>query len=128
MSDGLKSQCKKCHSECALRTRDRDKANASKRASEATRRARKAKAICKVKKTDYENLSKILGSNCLCCGSSENIQWDHVVPLAKGGEHSVNNLQPLCRKCNEKKQANIADYRTGQQKVWVIKFELVEIS
>lgn len=123
MSDGLKSQCKKCHSECAIRTRDKNKYNNSKRASEALRRARKVNSI--IGKVDYEWLSKLLGGNCLRCGSPKNIQWDHIVALSKGGEHSNTNMQPLCRKCNEKKQAHTADYRSEQQKVWVIEFKKI---
>ena len=119
---GITSECKACHCKTAYRSRDREKANVSKRVSEATRRARKANTPGTVKKSDYEQLIAILGKKCLRCGGSENIQWGHVVPLAKGGEHSILNLQPLCRKCNERKQVKKADYRTREQ-VWVIEFE-----
>lgn len=30
-------------------------------------------------------------------------ELDHIVPLARGGEHSYRNTQLLCRKCNGEK-------------------------
>ena len=40
---------------------------------------------------------------CQCCGSSENLEYDHVVPYSCGGDSSVSNIQLLCRKCNRSK-------------------------
>jgi 5-methylcytosine-specific restriction endonuclease McrA len=31
------------------------------------------------------------------------LQWDHVVPLARGGVDSIGNLLPACRRCNQSK-------------------------
>lgn len=36
------------------------------------------------------------------------LEWDHVVPLAKGGTHSVGNLIPACRTCNRRKHGRFA--------------------
>jgi hypothetical protein len=41
---------------------------------------------------------------CNYCGSKENLQIDHIIPLNKGGIHSENNFQILCRSCNSKKK------------------------
>ncbi|GAA4328428.1 HNH endonuclease signature motif containing protein [Flaviaesturariibacter amylovorans] len=127
--NGLKAQCKECHGRTSVSTRDREKANASKRAAEATRRARKANVRGIVRKADYDQLRVLLGDSCLKCGSAKSVQWDHIVPLALGGMHSVENLQPLCRKCNERKQASTADYRTEEQRAaienWVVSFKVL---
>src|SRR3990167_7445241 len=40
---------------------------------------------------------------CVYCESDENIEMDHIIPLSKGGDHNINNIQPLCRSCNAKK-------------------------
>jgi 5-methylcytosine-specific restriction endonuclease McrA len=37
---------------------------------------------------------------CVCCGKTEDLTVDHIVPLAAGGSNSRRNLQCLCRPCN----------------------------
>lgn len=123
---GIKSDCKPCHAATALATRDPVLARASKRQSEATRRARKAGAEGCVTTADWDHLLSILGANCLCCGSPDLLTQDHVVPLAHGGRHHPTNLQPLCRPCNERKQARVRDYRTDEQRRAVSEFWVVE--
>lgn len=49
---------------------------------------------------------------CLCCGSSEKLSIDHVIPVNKGGENTIENLQTLCLSCNSRKSDKIIDYRT----------------
>jgi hypothetical protein len=44
------------------------------------------------------------GGKCRNCGrQGYGIQIDHVVPFSRGGDHSMNNLQLLCRQCNQRK-------------------------
>ena len=50
-------------------------------------------------------MEQILADSCRACGSSEDIVVDHIIPLARGGRHSIGNLQPLCRSCNSRKHA-----------------------
>ena len=54
------------------------------------------------------------GRRCLRCGSTHNIQIDHIVPYSWGGGSEISNLQPLCGKCNRaKSNTSAADYRRG---------------
>lgn len=55
----------------------------------------------------------LFGNQCLKCKSYDDICIDHVIPLAKGGENTVENMQPLCRNCNSAKGVDSADYRGG---------------
>jgi 5-methylcytosine-specific restriction endonuclease McrA len=50
------------------------------------------------------DLSRLLSRPCVFCGSQTNITLDHVIPVARGGRHSVGNLMPLCLSCNTSKQ------------------------
>lgn len=31
------------------------------------------------------------------------LEWDHTVPIVRGGSHGIGNLRPLCRRCNRNK-------------------------
>lgn len=40
---------------------------------------------------------------CTECGSDANLECHHVQPLCQGGDHSLENLQTLCRACHKMK-------------------------
>jgi hypothetical protein len=63
------------------------------------------------KKEVREYVFNKYGKICLCCGSTENISLDHIVPVSKNGKNKLNNLQPLCVSCNSSKSTEIIDYR-----------------
>lgn len=43
------------------------------------------------------------GGKCQCCGSFENLEYDHITPYSCGGSSDVSNIQLLCRMCNRSK-------------------------
>ncbi|MCL1152575.1 HNH endonuclease [Shewanella algae] len=47
------------------------------------------------------------GGKCVKCFSGENLHFDHIIPVSKGGSNSVSNIQILCAACNLKKGASI---------------------
>ena len=47
------------------------------------------------------------GGRCVYCGSTENLQLDHIIPFSKGGATTIENLQLLCQKCNLEKSNHI---------------------
>ena len=40
---------------------------------------------------------------CVACGSSDNLEIDHIIPIVDGGRTIPENLQTLCYKCNHGK-------------------------
>lgn len=44
---------------------------------------------------------------CVRCGARHGLQFDHVIPVVKGGATTAQNLQLLCQACNRKKGATI---------------------
>lgn len=47
------------------------------------------------------------GGKCVECGSKENLEYDHIIPISKGGANTARNIQLLCEKCNRKKSSKI---------------------
>ena len=65
---------------------------------EARRRAKKlSNGVFEIK---HSELIKLYSSPCLYCGSIKNIEADHVIPISRGGRHSIGNLVPACKRCN----------------------------
>lgn len=48
------------------------------------------------------------GGACIRCGSKDQLHFDHIIPVAKGGSNLPVNIQLLCQTCNLKKSDKIA--------------------
>lgn len=64
------------------------------------RRARKAKAAGTHTADQVKARFDYYGSKCIYCGSDENLQIEHRIPLARGGSDWSANLAPACKSCN----------------------------
>lgn len=47
------------------------------------------------------------GGKCTKCGSRENLEYDHIIPVSKGGSNTARNIELLCEKCNREKSDKI---------------------
>ena len=72
-------------------------------------------SLCKVErgKIDRNLREQILARDnhrCKHCGSTENLEIDHIVPISKGGKSTPDNLQVLCHDCNMEKSTETIRY------------------
>ena len=44
---------------------------------------------------------------CVVCGSQEKLEYDHIIPVSRGGANTVRNIQLLCEPCNRQKSNHI---------------------
>lgn len=110
----------------AWRKKHPRKAKALRTKSKHTYRARLANAIGSFTYREFRALCKQFGYRCLKCGKTESqlfkirrvLAPDHVKPLSRHGDNTLDNIQPLCHAikggrggCNNSKQAKEADYR-----------------
>lgn len=105
---GLYTECKECRFgiESAYRKNNMDRVRVWSR----NRIYKEKGAVGTFSYNDWLFLLKKYES-CLSCGTKERLEADHVVPLSKGGDNSLGNLQVLCRSCNSSKGIKVIDYR-----------------
>jgi HNH endonuclease len=44
---------------------------------------------------------------CTRCGGREQLEYDHIIPVSKGGSNTARNIELLCEQCNRSKSASI---------------------
>jgi 5-methylcytosine-specific restriction endonuclease McrA len=47
------------------------------------------------------------GGKCTDCAAEDYLEFDHIIPVTKGGANTAQNVQLLCRRCNAKKSDRI---------------------
>ncbi len=47
------------------------------------------------------------GGRCVKCGSKERLEYDHIIPVSKGGSSTTRNIELLCETCNRSKSDKI---------------------
>lgn len=56
-----------------------------------------------INKKQWEKCKRYFDFRCAYCGSTINIEQDHIIPVSNGGKNVIGNIIPSCRKCNRSK-------------------------
>jgi 5-methylcytosine-specific restriction endonuclease McrA len=48
------------------------------------------------------------GGQCRRCGSTADLQFDHIIPRSLGGSGIADNVELLCGRCNRRKGARLS--------------------
>ena len=69
-------------------------------------------SICRVERGKVTNRVRFAvynrdGNRCRHCGSTRNLEVDHIYPISKGGKSNFQNLQTLCHNCNSLKSNKV---------------------
>lgn len=60
---------------------------------------------------DMLNFFEFMCVRCLGGQDCDIIHKDHIMPIYQGGSHGLDNIQPLCLKCNTSKSSENKDWR-----------------
>ncbi len=117
---GFHSSCKDCITESGYaikwRHENRDKVKTYNKRSYVSnpepyrtasrkRSARIRKAEGTVTTSEWELVLDIYGHQCAYCGvNTDPLTMDHVIPIARGGTHTADNVVPACKGCNSSKK------------------------
>ncbi len=62
-----------------------------------------AKAESTVDEFQREEILRYYGGTCAYCERDPGREWDHIVPIARGGKDEPGNIVPACQRCNRVK-------------------------
>ena len=109
-TDGLRSWCDECQND---RTLEWHRANPAKM-NELKAIRREAVEVSTVTEREWCRLLNRFSGCCAYCGNRAKLSMEHVIPLTRGGSHSIGNLLPVCQSCNSSKNNRLlVEWRWG---------------
>lgn len=83
--------------------RDKDAARGQRR-----RERKNAASVVDFTARQWEMVKLLYGFRCAYCGCTPAVlHQEHVVPLSRGGNHTLSNIVPACGSCNARKHLSI---------------------
>jgi len=80
------------------------------------RRARKKG--CEVRTVTAKDYRRIMSAPCYLCLIAPSTTEEHIIPLSRGGRHSIGNLLGACQPCNSRKGTKtLIEYRAYMMRV-----------
>lgn len=87
------------------------KANPAKWAAVVARRKARQRGatIITLTREQWEAILYEFDYLCAYCSEAKPLEQDHMIPLSRGGAHTVENIVPACRSCNAAKGDRTAE-------------------
>lgn len=104
--DLRKEKSQKARESAKARWGDSDGKTRSERMSEARKTSGHSKEEWEELKSYFECCPRCDGESGLA-----HLEKDHVIPIYQGGDDSIQNIQPLCAKCNTSKSKEVIDWK-----------------
>jgi 5-methylcytosine-specific restriction endonuclease McrA len=105
------------------RLKDTPRWRVTKSKTDHLRRSRVKETVVTLTKEDIVFLLEIQSNKCSCCNKSFSgtlkYEIDHILPLSKGGNLTLENVQLLCKSCNCSKGNKMIKYRNDINKTEV---------
>lgn len=77
-----------------------------------SQRLAEARQIATHTEREWQSMQAFCRHSCVRCGVTDQpLVRDHVIPIYQGGSDGIDNIQPLCRKCNASKGPERQDFR-----------------
>lgn len=58
---------------------------------------------------DWSKILESFDKKCSYCGRRTKLEQEHIVPITKGGSHTMTNIIPACKSCNSSKRQRLLD-------------------
>ena len=91
------------------RAQNPDKVRDYGKAKRRNRREAKNATEDRLTAAEWREVMAEHNGRCNYCGSRDDIQIDHVMPLSRGGLHNRSNVVPACGDCNNSKNASTVE-------------------
>lgn len=74
-----------------------------------SRPKRKYRPSSKISLYQWQVLQEKYDYRCFYCGKQAKLTKDHVLPVSKGGEDTIDNIVPACLSCNRRKGVKLLE-------------------
>jgi 5-methylcytosine-specific restriction endonuclease McrA len=128
--DGLCNRCKSCESEKEKRYLENNLAKTHERRKKyrdshrdlmnlykQRSKAKKKQILSTLTIEQWEDIKKEYGYKCAYCGEKKDLAQDHFIPIYSNGEHTAQNIIPVCKSCNSSKnKKDFFEWYNGKQR------------
>ena len=113
LADARRSSRRFCSQKCSNARSLREDVELRRDHCHRYRTRKRAVVSVGVSERDWRRLVGRYGGRCAYCDGPNGTTVDHVVPIIRGGRHSIGNVLPACKSCNSsKKHLLLIDWRT----------------